>query len=766
MVDYKFSTLNDEEFEHLSIELISIDKKHRFETFKAGRDGGIDGRFIHEDGKTEIIQCKHYLGTGYSGLISSLKAKKNGKNEMDKVKGLNPNKYIFTTSLSLSAKNKQEIKKLFHPYIKCDNDIYGRRDLNTILSQNPKIEKNYYKLWLSSTTVLDRIINSAIENRSESLLEDMKNKAKYYVITNNHDEAIKKLETSHVLVVAGEAGIGKSTLAENLCLHYIKENFKFYDVENSINEADSIYKKGEKQIFYFDDFLGATYLNAIENKTDSYVMKFISKVKKDKNKRFILTTRTNIFNQGIELSDKFKSQRIQSDEFILKVDSLEKIERAKILYNHIFFSHLDDNFKKELLINKRYKDVIKNGFNPRLIEFITDKNRINDEEIRVENYWAYVKDKIKNPKEIWENSFDVGIDEFGRILVVLTVFNGNRIKEELLRNSYNKYIELTNIQPTSFQSINFDTVIKKIVRYFLNRNKFWSNQHTYTLFNPSIADFILSRYSKEIEKLKLYFEILKNSSSLIVLFNLMKNKIIDGNAYSSILKELLKSSTSNDKKDYLIKLYNNCLQIKNFELDKKLLHELVQNIINESSNITLIKEFENIVNLFNLDEFEVNDFDFFDNIIFSIDKDIDEINSVINLYNYFNVNDVSVSNELNDLISEYIKEELIHDVESIYEHDVEFEESMNEEGLFEVIDGEVEKIIDDLFYDIENRIEYFSDLYINEEEIKNSVEIEDIKHRLSSDFTYDKFQDYVNDKEDISYSNNALDDIDDLFSRL
>ena len=158
MNDYDFSTLNDKEFEKISIDLISKDKEKRFERFKAGKDGGIDGRFYHTDGNQEIIQCKHYLKTGFSGLVTSLK-KKNDKdiNEIDKVKKINPLKYIFVTSLQLSPGNKKIIKELFIPYIQNDNDIYGQEDLNDLLSKNPKIEENHYKLWISSTTVLKRI---------------------------------------------------------------------------------------------------------------------------------------------------------------------------------------------------------------------------------------------------------------------------------------------------------------------------------------------------------------------------------------------------------------------------------------------------------------------------------------------------------------------------------------------------------------------------------------------------------------------------------
>jgi len=298
MNDYDFSTLNDKEFENLTIDLISRDRGKRFERFKAGRDGGIDGRYYGEDEKEEIIQCKHYLKTGYNGLISSLKKKNNGKNEADKVKLLNPNRYIFVTSLPLSASNKKDIKEIFDPYIKSDSDIYGQEDLNDLLKNNSDIEENHYKLWISSTTVLQRIFNNAIKGRSEFLLDDIKDKIKYYVITENHNKAIEKLESSHTIIIAGEPGIGKTTLAEQISLNYIEKGFEFCVITRDISEAEAIFERDKKQIFYFDDFLGSNYLNALEAHTDSHIMQFILRIKKDENKRFILTTRTNIMNQA------------------------------------------------------------------------------------------------------------------------------------------------------------------------------------------------------------------------------------------------------------------------------------------------------------------------------------------------------------------------------------------------------------------------------------------------------------------------------------
>ncbi len=768
MIDYDFSTLNDKEFENLSIDLISKDKNKRFERFKAGKDCGIDGRFYHDDDSQEIIQCKHYLKTGFSGLITSLNKKNNGINELDKVKKLNPAKYIFVTSLPLSAENKKTIKDLFDPYIKNDNDIYGQENLNQILGNHPDIEKRHYKLWLSSTVVLDRIINNAIESRSEFLLEDIKEKSKYYAVTENHQKAIDKLEESHIIIIAGEPGIGKTTLAEHLALWYIEQGFKFYDIENSINEAESIFKKDEKQIFYFDDFLGANYLNAIEDKKDSHIVKFMDRIRKDKTKRFILTSRTNIFNQGLALSDTFKSKNIVNEEFIIKIESLKDIDKAYILYNHIWHSNLDEEFIDEIYIDKRYNQIINHkNFNPRLIEFITDIKKIQLGKLEAKNYWEYILDKLNNPQDIWKNTFDKQSDEFNRILVMLTVFNGNKITEDKLIDSYYKYIELSGLTSSSHTSKEFESIIGEVVKYFLNRNQTYSKKIEYSLFNPSIADFVLNRYKNNLTILKNIYKSLETDKALVALFGLNKNDFIKNEDYLMILDLLLNESSIEKDPDYLIKLNRLADRTSSLEVNQSLLRTLIQKIINAKVTTKWIEDFYELVNLFSISQFYVNDFDFFSYLIFYADKDIDDINSLINLYNYFSVQDRNIDRELNELITEYFKEELTNAADSIYEFDVEFEETMNDEGYFEVIDGEIERIVDDKYSELETNLEYFSGFDIDEYDIKNEINIGDIKQRLSSDYTSEKYNDfaYEKDENDNSFDNFKKDDIESLFDK-
>ena len=62
----------------------------------------------------------------------------------------------------MTPANKDEIKQMFTPFIQGTEDILGRDDLNNLLAQHFDIEKQYYKLWLCSTAVLERIVNRRV----------------------------------------------------------------------------------------------------------------------------------------------------------------------------------------------------------------------------------------------------------------------------------------------------------------------------------------------------------------------------------------------------------------------------------------------------------------------------------------------------------------------------------------------------------------------------------------------------------------------------
>lgn len=536
MADYDFHTLNDKDFEELVVDLLSAEFNKRIERFKEGKDGGVDGRFFNIDGGEQIIQCKHWIKTGVNALIKSLMT-----TEITKVKKLNPQNYFLVTSLPLSRDNKIKIKSIFGDYINKDSQIFGREDLNDILKKHPKIERSHYKLWFSSVTVLESIVNADIIGSSKYKVNEINEKSTKYVITDNHKEAIRILNKLGSIIISGLPGIGKTTLADQICRNYMADGFEFYYIEDSILDIDKVYKEGIRQIFYFDDFLGSNYLEVINNREDSKIASLIKRIEKDKTKKFVLTTRTNILNQGKRLSTAFDVQNIDKNEFELIVGNLKDLDKAKILYNHIFFSELTEDFIDQLYIDERYKKIINHkNYNPRIISFITDFQRLKD--INAENYWPYIESILEDPAQIWGNVFDRQIDELSKDLVALLVLNRNSLYENELQEVYGRLSTSKNYGPIK----RFEFVMKALTGSLVNRNIGYSGVY-YNLFNPSIADFIILNYFSN--NFYLLF-LLKVSDNIEAVKNLIEiSKSTDSGNINSVLRDFLNIKIKQEKYD-------------------------------------------------------------------------------------------------------------------------------------------------------------------------------------------------------------------------
>jgi len=205
MPDYDFHQLSPIEFEELTLDLVQKEFEITFEKFSAGSDQGIDLRHSKSsDGRTKIVvQCKHYVKSPWSQLKNKL------QDENEKVKALNPERYIFCTSQGLSPSRKDEILQIFKPYIKDTADIFGRDDFNNLLGKFPDIEKKNYKLWFESTEVVQRILNNALYTFSEFTKDEIARTINTYVQTAHFESALDLLQENRCCILVGDPGVGK-----------------------------------------------------------------------------------------------------------------------------------------------------------------------------------------------------------------------------------------------------------------------------------------------------------------------------------------------------------------------------------------------------------------------------------------------------------------------------------------------------------------------------------------------------------------------------
>ena len=127
-------------------------------------------------------------------------------------------------------------------------------------------------------------------------------------------------------------------------------------------------------------FFGAnlTEINNPRN-SESKIINFIDRIKSNKNKLMIMTSRTTILRQAL---DKFESLNRSGysdySKYELNLQSYSKLDKAKILYNHIYHSGITLNQYDTFFKNKNYLKIINHkSYFPRLIEFITNGERIS-----------------------------------------------------------------------------------------------------------------------------------------------------------------------------------------------------------------------------------------------------------------------------------------------------------------------------------------------------------------------------------------------------
>src|SRR5260221_2394346 len=430
---HDFQSLNDKEFEDLSRDLLNRKLGLSLQTFKKGKDKGIDLRFATQAKSNAIIgQAKHYYLSGHKALLKTL------QKEVAKVKKLNPERYILTTSVPLSAALQTEIKELFFPHIISENDVIGNETLNAWLGEFPDIEKNHFKLWLSSPTMIETILNRAVIGRSQFYSDEVKTKISLYVPTKNINNALKILHDKKVLIISGEPGIGKSTLADMLCLRLMSDGYNLYKID-TMDEGEGSILTDEKQLFYFDDFLGSIQLELAlaGGQSDSKLNSFIQRIRKTPNKLLVFTTRTVILNQAVAYYEKFKRVYTEKENIEIKLTDYSNYDKALILYNHLYFRKLSEDKLDVFYEDELYIKIAKHpNYNPRIIDFISDENKI--EMFSKQEYKNYIIETLEKPAAIWEPSFQQQINDEQRFLIfTIFSFQENVADEKLLEEAYN-----------------------------------------------------------------------------------------------------------------------------------------------------------------------------------------------------------------------------------------------------------------------------------------------------------------------------------------
>ncbi len=594
MPEYNFLNLSPFDFENLTRDVLQEHYNINLESFTTGRDKGIDLRYSKNSKNDLIVQCKSY--NNYNSLKSNL------KKECQKAKTLNPQKYILSTSVGLTPLNKDEIIKIFNGYIKSPSDIFGKDDLNNLLGQYPEIEKKHFKLWFSSTNILQKLLHNDIISRSEFEEEKIRKEINIYVQNDSFYNAINILDHHNYVLISGIPGIGKTILAKILIFNYLLKDYELVVVSSDINEAESLYERGKKQLFYYDDFLGSNFLEErLKKNEDQRLVRFIERIKNSSNKKLIMTTREYILNQAKLKYEKFADLNLEITKCIIDLEKYSKLIRAEILYNHLFYSNLPHGYIHALLIDKSYLKIIDHpNYNPRIIEIMTDKDGMG--RISERGFFDFFIKNLNNPINIWKHSFENQISKSSQhVLYIMLVSNDQIFEDDLEKPFWELYKNESNKLNFEINREDFINSLKELENTFIEISKVQSGrscglakinktENLIQFQNPSIRDFLINKVRNNID---LISSLINSAIYLNQLYDIYRI-YSENKSYKNLLDD-----------DLVSKLISNIIQ-KFDNLESIKMHRYYENANKyywETEKLSNIQKLYDLASFFNLKEY-------------------------------------------------------------------------------------------------------------------------------------------------------------------
>lgn len=178
-----------------------------------------------------------------------------------------------------------------------------------------------------------------------------------FVKTVAYEQAISCLGKNNVLIIVGNPGVGKTIISKMLVLFYATQGYRIrYTTDGtdlaSLKRALS-QSPDNKEVILLDDCFGQAYISMKENQ-ENQLLALIKYVKMNSNKLLIMNSRVTIYHEANERTSGLVNSLYKKEykAFVLDMSNVSVIEKAKILYNHLFFAKYHYHIVKILRIQR------------------------------------------------------------------------------------------------------------------------------------------------------------------------------------------------------------------------------------------------------------------------------------------------------------------------------------------------------------------------------------------------------------------------------
>jgi hypothetical protein len=222
-------------------------------------------------------------------------------------------------------------------------------------------------------------------------------------------------------MITGNPGVGKTFTSKMALMYFVATDYR--PIVSSKNSLDDIKKSislepSIKQVILMDDFLGQIDLEQGGRKFTNELVSMINYVEKLPNTRLILNTRINILSLMSTKNTKFEERIGEKDIKILRIDEYSSLEKAKVLYNSLYYFNVGKDYIENLCVEKVYLAIINHpNYNPRLIEHMSKPKILQN--IDPNKYYKEIIYLLNHPEKIWNDEFENQIGKEDRALMYI-----------------------------------------------------------------------------------------------------------------------------------------------------------------------------------------------------------------------------------------------------------------------------------------------------------------------------------------------------------
>jgi hypothetical protein len=174
------------------------------------------------------------------------------------------------------------------------------------------------------------------------------------------------------------------------------------------------------------------------------------------------------------------------------MSAMSDIEKAKILYNHLYFNNVDADRFASIKQEKNYRKIVQHAnYNPRIIEFVTDPRIYTD--IKPGQYFDFIVNNLNNPEKVWDDEYERKLSIIDRdLLTTLYSLTSSTCPIYFAEKCFNERIKkLDSVDKTINQ---FKSSLSRLQNSFVKIVD-EKGRKMLTMSNPSINDYLSARLS-------------------------------------------------------------------------------------------------------------------------------------------------------------------------------------------------------------------------------------------------------------------------------